>query len=241
MKELLLKIARCTVFPLMDAYVVERFIPLMQERIIKSTRNQQLILGGQTTARYIIDHMSACPMLESRPAGLISALDAAPSEGLVMEFGVSRGESINLLAERLPSQKVHGFDSFKGLPEAWHVSYASGAFEEEDGWRPAVRDNVELHVGWFNETLPGFLEAHPGPIRLLHVDSDLYSSAKYVFDTAGDRIVSGTVIVFDEYFNYPGWEDHEYKAFQEFLAQRGLKYEYLSYTLNYTQVVVKIV
>jgi hypothetical protein len=26
------------------------------------------------------------------------------------------------------------------------------------------------------------------------------------------------VIVFDEYFNYPGWRAHEYKAFQEFIV-----------------------
>jgi hypothetical protein len=26
-----------------------------------------------------------------------------------------------------------------------------------------------------------------------------------------------TIIVFDEFFNYPGWEDHEYKTFVEFL------------------------
>jgi hypothetical protein len=30
-----------------------------------------------------------------------------------------------------------------------------------------------------------------------------------------NRLASGSVIVFDEYFNYPGWKVHEFKAFQD--------------------------
>jgi hypothetical protein len=52
--------------------------------------------------------------------------------------------------------------------------------------------------------------------------------------------VEGTVIVFDEYFNYPGWENHEFKAFQEFVEQTNLKYEYLAYNRRHEQVAVKI-
>lgn len=228
-----------TLFPLLDVYVVHHLIPLLQQRIIKSTRNQQLIIGAQSTARYIIEHMSTTPVFENRSEGLLAALKAANAGGIITEFGVSKGASINLLAEN-SAATVHGFDSFKGLPESWHVGYRKGAFAEPDGWRPTVRDNVELHVGWFDETLPEFLESHPGPISLLHIDCDLYSSAKYVLDTMADRIVSGSVIVFDEYFNYPGWEKHEYKAFQELVQQRGLKYEYIGYSLNYTQALIKI-
>jgi hypothetical protein len=38
-----------------------------------------------------------------------------------------------------------------------------------------------------------------------------------------------TIIVFDEFFNYPGWRDHEFKAFNEFLiANEGqLNAQYL--------------
>ena len=34
----------------------------------------------------------------------------------------------------------------------------------------------------------------------------------------------GTVILFDEYFNFPNWERHEFKAFQEFVEKYGIKY-----------------
>ena len=50
-----------------------------------------------------------------------------------------------------------------------------------------------------------------GPVALLHLDSDIYSAAIFVLRTliADHRIVSGTVIVFDELFNYCGFENHE--------------------------------
>jgi hypothetical protein len=50
--------------------------------------------------------------------------------------------------------------------------------------------------------------------------------------------VPGTIILFDEYFNYPNWEKHEFKAFQELVAERRMKYTYLGYARQ--QVVVRI-
>ena len=45
-----------------------------------------------------------------------------------------------------------------------------------------------------------------------------------------DRLQPGTVIVFDEYFNFPNWREHEFKAWKEFVARYNLTYEYLSYS-----------
>jgi hypothetical protein len=56
------------------------------------------------------------------------------------------------------------------------------------------------------------------PIALLHIDCDLYSSTKTIFELLSDRIVPGTVIVFDELVNYPAFKKHEVLAFYEFLA-----------------------
>jgi hypothetical protein len=69
---------------------------------------------------------------------------------------------------------------------------------------PHVSSNVTLIKGWFDQTLPPFLEKHPAPVSFLHVDCDLYSSTKTIFDSLRTRFRPGTVIVFDEYFNYPG-------------------------------------
>ena len=93
---------------------------------------------------------------------------------------------------------------------------------------PTVRKNCKLVVGWFNETLPKFVKDHKDLVALLHVDSDLYSSAVTVLNTLNHQLVEGTVIVFDEYMNYPGWQLDEFKAWQEFVSKNNIKYEYES-------------
>ena len=108
------------------------------------------------------------------------------------------------------------------------------------GKLPSVPDNVQLHVGWFDRTLPEFLQTTAENVAFLHIDCDIYESTRTVFDILRDRIVRGTVIVFDEYFNYPGWRLHEFKAFQEFIAKRSLKYEYIGMSAEKGHVAVQI-
>lgn len=100
---------------------------------------------------------------------------------------------------------------------------------------------MELVVGMFEDTLPSFLEQHTDSCAFIHIDCDLYSSTKCVLDCLGDRIQAGTILLFDEYFNYPGWELHEFKAFQEFVQLRSVQYEYLAFAERNVQVAVKIV
>ena len=66
--------------------------------------------------------------------------------------------------------------------------------------------NVALHVGWFDDTLPAFLDRHDGNVAFVHIDSDLYSSAKTILDNLAPRVGPGTIIVFNEYFNDPNWK-----------------------------------
>lgn len=184
---------------------------------------------------------SLMPMASSH-AGRFSLLEESLREvsvqnGLYLEFGVAGGESVNFIAERTPAV-IHGFDSFEGLPEDWRGVFRRGYFAMSK--LPKVRSNVRLHKGWFNETLPGFMKAHPGPIAFVHMDADLYSSTKTVFDLMAARFVAGTVIQFDEFFNYPGWKEGEYRAFKEFCLERNVKVKYLGYAGADQQVAVKI-
>ena len=151
-----------------------------------------------------------------------------PSSGLVLEFGVFSGRTINSIADKLPSRKIYGFDSFEGLPETWQRDdggFAAGHFHT-NGELPKVPTNVKLIKGWFNETLPVFkadLAQHEddNKIALLHIDCDLYSSTKTVFDEIGHLITKNTIIVFDELLNYPNAESHELLALYEFLQSSG--------------------
>ncbi|MBU6418289.1 MAG: class I SAM-dependent methyltransferase [Proteobacteria bacterium] len=188
---------------------------------------------------YIIAHMNEAMVLADRDELARFALSRAPKEGLVLEFGVAKGASLRNLAAQTPRQ-VHGFDSFGGLPEAWSgTKEQAGAFTQK-GKLPKVPPNVVLHSGWFDQTLPPFLAAEAGSVAFLHVDCDIYTSTVTIFTALRDRIAPGTVILFDEYFNYPGWRAHEYKAFQEFIAATGLSYEYLGFSAEKGHVAVRI-
>ena len=102
------------------------------------------------------------------------------------------------------------------------------------------RETSKIHEGMFFETLPAFLDKHDQPMRFMHVDCDLYASCHTVFDLLKPRIGPGTVIVFDEYFNYPNWQEHEYKAFQEYIGEEGRSYEYLAFCARGGSVAVRI-
>jgi predicted O-methyltransferase YrrM len=138
-------------------------------------------------------------------------------EGLVLEFGVAQGGTINHLAKLFEPRAVYGFDSFNGLPEAWS-SYPVGAFAGEP---LSIPHNVRLVRGLFDDTLDDFLELLPDPAAFVHVDCDLYRSTKTVLDKLERRLVPGTVIVFDEFHGYPGWQEHEFKAWTEFVMRTG--------------------
>ncbi|UCC68718.1 MAG: class I SAM-dependent methyltransferase [Armatimonadota bacterium] len=162
---------------------------------------------------------------------------ARMKSGVCCEFGVGDGSTVNFLASLLKDETVYGFDSFEGLPEDWRDGYRKGHFLARC---PRVRPNVQLVVGRFKDTVPAFATQHPQPIKFVHMDCDLYSSTRAVLTGLSDSIVPGTVIVFDEYFNYPGWKDGEFRAFQEFVQARGLRYEYLGYCRYAEQVALVV-
>ena len=197
------------------------------------------LLAAEDSARYMVEHMRVARNLVQRGPLLEFALSFCSIEGLVLEFGVFRGATLRYIAERA-NQPVHGFDSFHGLPADWTHTQRKGRFSL-DGRVPQLDiPGISVHEGLFSDSLPVFLREHPGPVRFLHVDCDLYSSTKDVFRHLGGRIVPGTVIVFDEYLNYPGWREHEYRAFQEFIEANGHSYRYLGFASTQCSVAVQI-
>jgi methyltransferase family protein len=160
------------------------------------------------------------------------------SAELVCEFGVWQGRTITALARLFPERTIYGFDAFQGLPEPWRDGYPRGIFHLPR--LPRVPPNVRLVRGWFHETLPTFLHNTPGQVAFLHIDCDLYSSAKTVLDALRGRLAQGSVILFDEFFNYPGWRAGEYRAWTELVADGGLGFEYLGYTRASRQMAVRI-
>ena len=118
---------------------------------------------------------------DARFSNLDNAIAHIDTDGLVLEFGVSRGTTINHIAKKLPNQTVYGFDSFEGLPEDWNGVCKKEHFLVKG--LPKVDKNTTLIKGWFNDTLDLFLKNNPDiVIDMIHIDCDLYSSTKDVFN-----------------------------------------------------------
>ncbi|HSD44518.1 MAG TPA: class I SAM-dependent methyltransferase [Burkholderiales bacterium] len=197
------------------------------------------LLAGVSSARYMVEHMSGARNLVGRAALLEYALSQCAVAGLVLEFGVYTGASLKWIADR-HAGPIHGFDSFEGLPEDWTHAQKKGRFSLEGELPDIGAANAVLHKGWFADTLPAFLAANPGAVRFAHIDCDLYSSSKTVLELLLPRTVAGTVLVFDEYLNYPGWEMHEHRAFRETIAATGRRYEYLAFASTTQCVAVRM-
>lgn len=154
------------------------------------------------------------------------AQQAQNLDGLYLEFGVAKGRTITKIAEAVPERTIYGFDWFKGLPEYWANGYDAGHFACE---KPTdLPPNVEIVEGLFKKTIPGFIKEHKDEkVAFMHVDCDLYSSAKYVLDKFEKKFQDGSIIVFDELIIYNGYEMHEWKAWNEFLEKTKYRYEVL--------------
>ena len=158
---------------------------------------------------------------------LVNALSHAKLDGVILEFGVFTGTTLRWMAESAPTRHFLGFDSFSGLPEAWS-GYMTFDFDL-NAQPPSLPANVSLITGQFQDTLPSFVTGNR-PVSMVHVDCDLYESARVVLEHLAASLRPGTVLVFDEYFNYPGFRGHEYRACKEFLARTGRRIEWLLYS-----------
>ena len=160
-------------------------------------------------------------------------------DGHIAEFGVYRGKTMRHIAGHFHDRACWGFDSFEGLPEPWFTrsdqlgpSHPAGKFDlRTDPDQPRFAANVRLVRGWFADTIPDWLAENPGAMAFMHIDCDIYSSTRTIFDLCNNRIVPGTVIAFDEmypwtdYELYDRWAEGEYRALSEWLATYDRAFE----------------
>lgn len=193
-------------------------------------------LAAEDSARYVIANMKSVPNYDW-DLDLHKAIAGQLQPGHVLEFGVASGRTVRHLAGCLPRRTIHGFDSFEGLPETWSWLFPAGSFAQS---KPRVPGNVKLHCGWFDATVPVWTRDNPGPIALLHIDCDLYSSTQFVLDQLHSQIVPGTYIIFDEYLNHLGWQDDEFRAWHEYVAKHNVKYQYVGRVGCHQQVAIRV-
>ncbi len=141
-------------------------------------------------------------------------------KGIFAEFGVAGGASLRFFSRALPHETFHGFDSFHGLRNPWSkVGRTFGAMNY-GGQPPLLPKNVNLHVGWVEDTLPPFLKEDL-TFSFIHLDMDVYYPTAFVLNLIKPHLQAGSLILFDDYFNFLGWQNHSHKAKIENLNLRS--------------------
>jgi len=150
------------------------------------------------------------------------------------EFGCHSGRTFSSAINstkflKMKNAKYFAFDSFEGLPD---TTEADGYFEvgtfctSEDTFKKIVMANTNVRLN-HDSIITGFYEkslitehAQSLPqIGVVHIDVDLYSSTVSVLKYCKDRLVSGSVLLFDDYYCYnPDKPSGELRALNEFLG-----------------------
>jgi hypothetical protein len=162
--------------------------------------------------------------------------------GDFVECGVWRGGGGLLMADLLRQagvrdRRVWLCDSFQGMPPVEAIDGPAAIAEAGDPESPLYVDNsrvslnevrqtatelglsayVEFVPGWFHETLP-VQRDRIGPIAILRLDCDWYTSVRVCLERLYDQVVDGGFVVLDDYFAYDGCAI----AVHEFLGSRRL-------------------
>lgn len=178
--------------------------------------------------------------------------------GCIVECGIYQGNSLFAFAKFLeifhPGDRIRnviGFDSFKGFEE---FSTEDGPEYPKrskvlGGWNPAAfkdcfykfieiyhadsfvaqANRIVVVDGDINETVPRYVEENPGlRISLLHLDVDLYKPNLTALQHLYPRVVSGGLVVMDE-FAMTEWGG-ESKAFEEYFGDNQPKMKKFPWT-----------
>lgn len=203
------------------------------------------LLEQHTENNEILDSMVEIKKIEPRitllnlPIDVLNySLSKISVNGLIIEAGVYYGMSLKIIAKKLKHKNIVGFDSFSGLPESWSEGEEVGSYSTQ-GELPKVAKNVKLIKGWFKHSIPKFIKKHDEPISFLHIDCDLYSSTLDVLLALKNNFVKGSIILFNDFYGYKNYKDHEWKALNDFLKLSNFKVEYLACCVLGRELVVR--
>lgn len=187
---------------------------------------------------------SSTPKFESREE-LYSYLysECVLSKALMyFEMGVWYGAALKYWTsiDKNADSLYFGFDTFKGLPETWEGLTANaepGTFDVGGSIdNVKISDKrVTLIEGLFQDTVPEFLEKQSWgeeQIKILHIDSDLYSSALYCLSKFDHIMNEGDIVIFDELSSMD-----EFWALTDYITAYLREYRVLAHAGDYYQCV----
>ena len=198
---------------------------------LKDIRVTAQIAAGQSSAAWIAQYADQVDSFTRRHEMLDQICQGSLPDGSFAEFGVFTGAVTRLLRPRFPNRPYHAFDSFKGVPESMGLAIRAGDFSL-GGAIPDLPPDTTVHAGWFDDTVPAFRRNHSDKLAFVYVDCDLYASVKTVLDNLHDRFVPGAIIAFDDWYNFPNWEQHSYKALNELIERTGARFTPIGITVR---------
>jgi len=150
-----------------------------------------------------------------------------------LEFGVFSGTSINFFSNHVA--RIYGFESFEGLKED-----GAGYIRPKKDFNlnkkvPKLNQNVVPVIGWVQDTLDDFLNENNPKINFVNMDLTTYESSKFVLSKIKPYLINDAIILFNELYNFVGWDVGEYKALQEVFNENEYKFKAFS---KYTHEVV---
>jgi hypothetical protein len=141
------------------------------------------------------------------------------------------------------SRKLIGFDTFDVFPETNYEEDKKYRLEfiEEAGTYSISKEqlievlrtknsahNVDLVEGDLVQTAPSYVRDNPElKLSLINLDTDVYEPAVAALEHFWPRLVSGGVLVLDDYGVFPG----ETKAVDDYFADKNVKIQKLSYAI----------
>jgi hypothetical protein len=160
------------------------------------------------------------------------------NDGLFIEFGVYKGASANFFSKYLNNKKIYAFDSFEGLKEDWKGTQTIMGTFDLKGKIPKLNPNVIPIKGWIQDTLPSFLDNNKEKkINFIHMDVDTYESSLFILKEIKPNLAKGSIILFDELYNYVNWQENEYKALSEVFKEN--EYKFIAFSKEGAEVVLK--
>lgn len=182
--------------------------------------------AAEETAEYVENKMLSLPYFDNSFQLLDFTWSKVKKEGLYLEIESGwQGKSIKLMVKRI-QETVPIWELGQSLPLA-QIDNINDKNSSSNHQNPKGEDNLEL--SFFYKHIQEFAATHEEKIAFAHLKCSDYFSSKKIFELLDNRICPGTIIQFDKYFYYPGWKQQQFKAFQEFMRDRKLSYEYLGY------------
>lgn len=155
-------------------------------------------------------------------------------QGSLVECGFGKGKTANIFADfmlngTIQKRSIHLYDSFEGFPAPSKEDKSkrnprkgewATPIEEANQVKKKANVPVEVVKGFFEDTTKDY---NGGPIAVLHIDCDLYQSYKTVLETLYDKVVSGGLIMFDEYGEGNKWPG-AVQAINEFFEDKNVEF-----------------